>query len=75
MCKWARGQAWVSDITLCNSTGVINTGSGAAGFVDSGYWSSSENGAGGAWLQYFDDGGQYSGYTGSTYYVRPVRAF
>ena len=75
MCKWARGQAWTSDITLCNGTGVLNTGSGAAGFVGSYYWSSSELSASYAWLQYFYVGFQVTDGKFNTYYVRPVRAF
>ena len=80
MCKWARGQAWISNETQCNGTGVINTGSGAgAGFVDAdgnAYWSSSENTLNNAWFYYFAGGGADGDYgKNSTYYVRPVRAF
>jgi hypothetical protein len=75
MCKWVRGQAWTSDATVCNATGAINTGSGAAGFVNDVYWSSSEFSAFGAWYQYFPDGNQNGAGKGSPHYVRPVRAF
>ena len=77
MCKWARGQAWTSDITLCNSTGAINTGAGAAGFYYDNYWSSSErNGAAGALAQDFFSGSDNANYSkDSTRLVRPVRAF
>jgi len=75
MCKWARGQAWTSDITLCNGTGVLNTGSGAAGFVGNYYWSSSEDSAVTAWLLYFGNGYQLDDGKDRAGYVRPVRAF
>jgi hypothetical protein len=75
MCKWVRGQAWISDATVCDRTGVINTGSGAAGFVNNFYWSSSESSALGARLQNFFDGVMDEGGKDGTGYVRPVRAF
>ncbi len=75
MCKWTRGQAWTSDITLCNSTGAVNTGPGAAGFMSDYYWSSSEFSAGEAWRMDFRDVEQGSRSKAATYYVRPVRAF
>jgi hypothetical protein len=81
LCKWQRGQAWVSNATICNSSGSINNstnGAGSAGFVSGNYWSSSEahpydNYDG--WNQEFHSGGQciYSKYFGL--YVRPIRAF
>ena len=74
LCKWARGQAWTSNNTLCDSTGVINTGS-AAGFVEGNYWSSSEGNAFSAWFQRFDDGYRSNGTKDFTLGVRPVRAF
>jgi hypothetical protein len=45
------------------------------GFAPSLYWSSTENDAGIAWLQSFDDGGQGDGDKGNGWRVRPVRAF
>ncbi|ABL65192.1 Lcl domain-containing protein [Chlorobium phaeobacteroides] len=46
------------------------------GFAPSGYWSSTEDGAGGgAWTQNFDNGSQYGDYKGLERRVRPVRAF
>jgi hypothetical protein len=77
MCKWQRGQAWTSDATLCDSSGAINTGSGAAGFViDAAYWSSSQGSADGAWVQEFGNGSQSRVSKGSpNYFVRPIRAF
>ena len=76
MCKWVRGVAWTSDATVCIG-GTTNTGLGAAGFVDSGYWSSSEYNSAFAWLQGFNDGSQYGGniYKNQIFYIRPVRAF
>ncbi|MBJ7367701.1 MAG: hypothetical protein JHC65_04520, partial [Ilumatobacteraceae bacterium] len=46
------------------------------GFAARYYWSSSENDAGSAWVQYFNYGYQFGANkdNGSTY-VRPVRAF
>ena len=75
MCKWARGIAWTSDATVCDSSGAINSGSGASGFVANVYWSSSESFDHVAWGQFFNDGFQNS--TGKEYpfYLRPVRAF
>ncbi len=45
------------------------------GFASATYWSSSEDDAGSAWVQYFDDGSQANPNKTNTYYVRPVRAF
>jgi hypothetical protein len=80
MCKWARAVAWTSDVTVC-SGGTINLGTGngmgAAGFTESRYWSSSQQGANTAWSQHFDTGGSQSAFSKATatYYVRPIRAF
>jgi hypothetical protein len=77
MCKWARGVAWTSDATVCNSSGTINTGPGAAGFGNY-YWSSSEDNASWAWFQYFSvpiPQYTYMKYYSSEIRVRPVRAF
>ena len=74
MCKWQRGVAWISDATVC--TGVtMNSGRGASGFSSDIYWSSSENGGGRAWLQFFSFGPQNHVTKTNTGYVRPVRAF
>jgi len=48
---------------------------GVGGFVEPGYWSSSERSASVAWYQYFYGGYQTSDNKSSYYYVRPVRAF
>ena len=74
MCKWARGQAWTSDATVCDSTGTLNTAP-ATGFSAAYYWSSSELGVSLAWRQYFRYGFQINANKLSAYYVRPVRAF
>jgi hypothetical protein len=79
MCKWARGVAWTSDATGCSSAGTLNTGPGAAGFVQGDYWSSSESLGYNAWAQNFYDGffrGAQSEYAKSSpLYLRPIRAF
>ena len=82
MCKWQRGQEWVSDTTICNNAGVLNSGRGASGFSGS-YWSSSERilfETTIAWFQFFGDGdggGSQGGANKSitSRFVRPVRAF
>ena len=45
------------------------------GFGNDYYWSSSESANGGAWEQYFGNGGQDVGYKDAAVYVRAVRAF
>ena len=82
MCKWARGQAWTSNATVCDNTGTLNSatyGASTAGLVESVYWSSSEIGASSAWFQYLM-GGSLGGNQNTTpkssaMFVRPVRAF
>jgi hypothetical protein len=78
MCKWARGQAWVSDATVCNDAGNLNSGLGAAGFVSNNYWSSSQypDFPNYADERSFQDGSRNSSFEKKTpNYVRPVRAF
>jgi hypothetical protein len=81
MCKWAKGQAWTSDATVCDSSGTINTGSGAAGFGDYDYWSSSDRGdeyvnfARYQWLPSGFQGQTAKSMNGQNLYVRPIRAF
>jgi len=82
LCKWQRGQAWVSDATLCDTSGSINNpanGAGTAGFVSGNYWSSSEAHpfpwAYTGWNQEFHSGGQYNYGKNFGLYVRPIRAF
>jgi hypothetical protein len=48
---------------------------GVGGFSTDAYWSSSEYGGNSAWHQDFGYGYQFTSSKGSTYYVRPVRAF
>ena len=45
------------------------------GFASNAYWSSTENVAGAAWAQSFNNGYQYVGDKSTNYYVRAVRAF
>jgi len=45
------------------------------GFAAVNYWSSSQDGSGFAWLQFFVSGGQGSVTKSVTSYVRPIRAF
>jgi hypothetical protein len=77
MCKWVggiTGDALTTLTTVCTG-GNLNSGTGAAGFVDGFYWSSSEYLAFGAWGQTFFDGFQYNVGKDATDFVRPVRAF
>lgn len=81
MCKWARGVPWVSDATVCTG-GTSNTGTGAAGFYDNYYWSSSQSGNSRAWYQFFVDpynsatsGRQVGDLKTTPAFVRPIRAF
>ena len=82
MCKWARGQVWTSNSTVCDNTGTLNSatyGASAAGLVESVYWSSSEVSASSAWFQYLM-GGSLGGNQNTTpksseMFVRPIRAF
>ena len=80
MCKWQRGQAWVSDATICNNTGTLNSGRGASGFSADNYFGSSEidNGVAGvnlASFQSFNDGFLGGGNKSDPGFVRVVRAF
>jgi hypothetical protein len=74
MCKWVTNQAWVSDATACTG-GTINTGTGAAGFVEQLYWSSTEGVSPASFYQYFhiNNNGLLAKYNSG--YVRPIRAF
>ena len=75
MCKWARGQAWGSDATICSDDGAINSGA-AAGFVDdTPYWSSSEFSSSQAWAQYLIGDSQQELRKDAGLHVRPIRAF
>ena len=73
MCKWQRGNEWVSDATVC-TTGTLNSGTGASAMgFQTRYWSSNENGATYAWYQQAAQNSDPK--TVTTTYVRPVRAF
>jgi hypothetical protein len=76
MCKWARGitGAALTNITTVCTGGTLNSGPGAAGFVASNYWSSSEYSASAASGQFSNGDRAYFSKSG-TGYVRPVRAF
>ena len=80
ICKWQRGRPWTSDATRC-SGGAMNTGAGAAGFVQDEYRSSTEYGPSSAEYQQFGDAYSDPGYQGgggskaSAIRVRPIRAF
>jgi hypothetical protein len=74
MCKWQRGVDLTPEATVCTG-GTLNSGRGASGFSTGVYWSSSEIGAGFAWSQSFNSGGQFTDRKSNTVYVRPVRAF
>ena len=80
ICKWQRGRPWTSDATRC-SGGAMNTGAGAAGFVQDEYRSSTEYGTSSAEYQQFGDAYNDPGYQGgggskaSPLRVRPIRAF
>jgi hypothetical protein len=75
MCKWARGQAWVSDATACNNSGSLNSGTGASGFTSYYYWSSSESANSLARMQNFADGAPVSTFKFNVVYIRPIRSF
>jgi hypothetical protein len=82
MCKWQRGitgEPLTNLATRC-AWGTLNSGLGASGFKDSGYWSSSEHSTtvGDAWYQYWQNGTQGNQShinKGNEFYVRPIRAF
>ena len=82
MCKWQRGITGdaLTNLTTRCAGGTLNSGAGAAGFIDTtGYWTSSETEASKALGQEF--GGVTGGAQGagnksiSNNYVRPIRAF
>jgi hypothetical protein len=79
MCKWQRGisGADLTTLTTVCTGGILNSGTGAAGFVASWYLSSSETYTYTVAVQNFASGGRSEGgYKDSTVnYVRPVRAF
>jgi hypothetical protein len=70
LCKYASGQAWTSDATVC--TGSNNLLLGLMSAIS--FWSSSEKNSREVWLQYFE-GGQGTHWKDFNYQVRPIRAF
>jgi hypothetical protein len=74
LCKWQRGQAWVSDATLCNTTGANNSGPGTPAFSD-GYWSSSQTNATNASYINFSPVTIGMAAKNTNQAVRPIRAF
>jgi hypothetical protein len=81
LCKYARGQTTGVLTVPCNEgSGIFKStetaGNDLGGFVDSDYWSSTEDSDSAAWGQGFNNGGQSNpGKTNSSLRVRPVRAF
>lgn len=76
LCKYARGQAWVSDSTLCASSGTLKTAQADGGFLPVfAYATSSEYSNQDGINQFLDDG--FQGHSAKSYnaYVRPIRAF
>ena len=73
LCKWARGQAWTSDATLCNNSGTLASGFATGSF--SYYLSSTEQSANNAYWQSFNQGNQQAAGKFGGYRVRPIRAF
>ena len=77
MCKWQRGITGgdLTTLTTVCTEGNLNSGTGAAGFTDDFYWSSSEFGESSAWYPHFTNGTQRTIAKTNTFDVRPVRAF
>jgi hypothetical protein len=81
LCKYARGQE-TGILTAACSTGsgtfksTVNAGADLGGFVESNYWSSTEQpDTITAWLQYFLNGFPSQYVKSGTTNVRPIRAF
>ena len=73
LCKWARGQAWTSDATLCNNSGTLASGFATVSWAY--YLSSTEQSANNAYWQSFNAGNQQAAGKLGGYRVRPIRAF
>ena len=76
MCKWAKGDAWTSDATVCSNGGA--SALTAAGFDGGSYWSSTEvSGAQYVSTQSFGAGSTtyFNTKPFTTIKVRPIRAF
>ena len=76
LCKYSRGQSTGDPKVKCTSAGSLKSGTSSdlQGFQLS-YWSSTEWGTYGVWVQQFSNGLQGYANKGSSVYVRPVRAF
>jgi hypothetical protein len=80
MCKWQRGFTGtnLTDLNIvCNYvSGTLNSGAGAAGFLDTNsYWSSTEQLPTNGYDVRFGTGFWGGGGKGATYWLRPIRAF
>ena len=78
LCKWNRGLAWVSDATVCTTSGTLNSptfGASLSGLGASQYWSSTENGATNVMAPILGGGGYSNRLKNSATQARPVRAF
>ena len=77
MCKWQRGisGADLTTLTTVCTGGALNSGTGAAGFSNLYYWSSSQELAAKAWTQKFTDSVQDGSDKSNALFVRPIRAF
>ncbi len=69
-CRYASGDT--ADATATTCSGNVSP---VGGFAADDFWSSSQFGAGHAWLQFFVNGGQFAFDKDFTLRVRPVRAF
>jgi hypothetical protein len=78
MCKWLKGitgDNLTTLTTVCPDGFVLNSGSGATGFLTDYYWSSSEVNASTAWFQFLVNGNGYGFDKSGTLRVRPIRSF
>jgi hypothetical protein len=77
LCKYARGQTTGVLTVACITGGTFKSGTAndLGGFEEDYYWSSSEGGADGAWVQKLNVGSQELVSKLNTYYIRPIRAF
>jgi hypothetical protein len=78
MCKWLKGitgDALTTLTTVCPDGFALNSGSGATGFSNDYYWSSSEVNASTAWFQFLGNGNGYGFEKDGTLRVRPIRSF
>ena len=69
----SRGSNYTSGTPAQTSAAAFVTGGGAEAFAADYYWSSTEVSATGAWVQGFNDGGQFNATKYVSYRVRAVR--